>query len=445
MNETLPILKNVTAELEAKPGSSEIEAMPLQQDVSDSEAACEQSSPPKQWRSLEELAETPEFEDMLHREFPRHAAVWDSGLDRRKFLTVAGASMGLAGLTACTKQPPESIIPYVRQPEEIVPGKPLFFATTTTLLGHALGLLAESHMGRPTKVEGHPDHPASLGGSDSIAQASVLDLYDPDRSQAVLHLGRIRSWDAFVTEITAAVESFKARGGAGLRILSGTSSSPTMGALMTELLAEMPEARWHQFESAATDNARTGIRQALGADLAPCCDLERAEVVLSIDSDFLGSGVTAIRYSRDFSKRRQVRDVEKLKQDGMSRLYAVDTEPTATSAAADHRLALNPTEISHFVVALAAQLGVVEAEAHGFDSGPKAAWVEEVAADLQANAGASLVIAGEYSDPEIQTLVCAINAKLGNVGTTVTYRDSIELHPADEPLDQASSFAELLA
>ncbi len=134
------------------------------------------------WRSLEELAGTPEFEERLHREFPRHAAVWDTGLDRRAFLTAAGASLGLAGLTACSKQPGEKIIPYVRQPEEIIPGKPLFFATAATHQGFARGVLAESHMGRPTKVEGHPDHPASLGSTDLLAQASVLDLYDPDRS-----------------------------------------------------------------------------------------------------------------------------------------------------------------------------------------------------------------------------------------------------------------------
>ncbi len=353
--------------------------------------------------------------------------------------------MGLAGLTACTKQPAEKIIPYVRQPEEIVPGQPLFYATATTLLGQAIGLLAESHMGRPTKVEGHPEHPASLGGSDAMTQASVLDLYDPDRSQAVTHLGRIRGWDTFVSEFSASVAALKAVGGEGLRILTGTSTSPSLEGLLAELKSEMPQARWHQFEPAGTDNVRAGIRQALGEELAQRLDLTRADVVLAIDADFLGSGPTAVRHAKDFASRRQVRNVEALEHDGMSRLYVVDTEPTATSTAADHRLALSPTEIGHFVVALAARLGVSSAAAHGFDSGPRAAWVEEVAADLEAHAGASLVVVGDYADPEIHALACAINARLGNMGNTVTYSDPIELRPAGGTLDQAASFTELLA
>ncbi|MCP3962781.1 MAG: 4Fe-4S dicluster domain-containing protein [bacterium] len=373
---------------------------------------------------------------------PRHAAELSSSFDRRRFLTVAGASLGLAGLTACTKQPSEKIVPYVRQPEEIVPGKPLFFATATTFLGQAVGVLAESHMGRPTKVEGHPDHPASLGGTDLLAQASVLDLYDPDRSQAITYQRRIRSWDAFASEILSNAAALKAIGGNGLRILTGTVTSPTLAALLHQLLEEMPQARWHQFEPAGADNARAGIRQAYGEDLAPRLDLTRADVVVAIDSDFLTAGPAAARYAKDFASRRQVRDPQALEREGMSRLYAVDSMPTATSTVADHRLALSPTEVAHFTVALAARLGVdgVTVPAGGDEH---AAWVEEVAADLEAHAGNSLVVAGDYVDPEIHTLVCAINSHLGNVGATVTYSDPVEAWPAGAAADQASSFAEL--
>ena len=396
------------------------------------------------WRSLEELAGTPEFEERLHREFPRHAAVWDTGLDRRAFLTAAGASLGLAGLTACTKQPQEKIVPYVRQPEEIIPGKPLFFATAATHMGYATGVLAESHMGRPTKVEGHPDHPASLGSSDLLAQGSVLDLYDPDRSQAVTHLGRIRSWDAFASEMLTNAAALKAIGGQGLRILTGTVTSPTLAALLGKLLEEMPEARWHQFEPAGADNARAGIRRAFGEDLAPRLDLTQADVVVAVDSDFLTAGPAAVRYARDFASRRRVQDVQALERDGMSRLYAVDSMPTSTSTVADHRLALSPTGVAHFTAALAARLGAAGTRTPaGFESGDHAAWVEEVAADLEAHAGRSLVIAGDYVDPETHTLACAINAKLGNVGTTVTYSEPVEAWPAGAEADQASSFAEL--
>src|SRR5580704_1596287 len=151
---------------------------------------------PKYWQSLEELAETEGFQDFLFREFPRQASEWeDDEPGRRKFLKLMGASLALAGMTACTRQPTEIIMPYVRAPEEIIPGKPLFFATAMPLSGVATGLLVESHMGRPTKIEGNPSHPASLGATDVFCQASVLTLYDPDRSQTITHFGEIDSWN----------------------------------------------------------------------------------------------------------------------------------------------------------------------------------------------------------------------------------------------------------
>ncbi len=402
------------------------------------------------WRSLEELAGTPEFEERLHREFPRHAAVWDAGLDRRAFLTAAGASLSMAGLSACTKQPPEKIVPYVRQPEEVVPGRPQFYATAATHQGFAAGVLAESHMGRPTKLEGHPDHPASLGATDLLTQASILDLYDPDRSQAVTHLGRIRTWDAFASEILTNAAALKAIGGRGLRILTGTVTSPTLAALLAQLLEEMPEARWHQFEPAGLDNVRAGTRRAFGANLTPRYDLTQADVVLALDSDFLTTGPAAVRHAKDFAGRRQIHDPQALKQGGMSRLYAIDSMPTATSTVADHRLALSPAGVARFAVALAARLGVTGVLApDGSDRAGDAyaAWLEEVAADLEAHAGRGLVIAGDHADSEIHTLACALNAKLGNAGTTVTYSEPVEAWPDEDKatVDQASSFAELLA
>src|SRR5881397_1584959 len=165
---------------------------------------------PTFWRSLEELADTEAFRELLRREFPRQAAEWPEGLDRRRFLQLAGASLALAGLTACTRQPLEKIVPYVRQPEQIIPGRPLFFATAMTLGGYALGLLVESHEGRPTKVEGNPSHPASLGATDAFAQASVLGLYDPDRSQVLTHLGVIETWSAFVAMLAGRLRAQKA-------------------------------------------------------------------------------------------------------------------------------------------------------------------------------------------------------------------------------------------
>src|ERR671912_961136 len=182
------------------------------------------------WRSLDAVAETPEFKEFLHREFPQNASEWLDPVGRRGFLKLMSASLALAGVSACTRQPTEELVPYVRQPEEIVPGKPLFFATAMTMNGAGMGLLVESHEGRPTKIEGNPDHPSSRGATDIFAQAAILGLYDPDRSQTITHLGEIRPFDAFVAALRTVLTAQQATGGSGLRILSETIASPTLGA-----------------------------------------------------------------------------------------------------------------------------------------------------------------------------------------------------------------------
>src|SRR5450631_1020508 len=237
---------------------------------------------PDFWRSLEEYAGTPEFEEMLGREFPQHASEWngdDDGVSRRRFLELSGASLALAGLTACVKQPREGLVPYVKQPEELVPGRPLFFATGFTLGGYATGILVESHTGRPTKVEGNPQHPASLGATDLFAQASVLSLYDPDRSQTITKLGQIRTWPAFAEELQARVKTHRAIGGEGFRLLTPTVTSPALAAKLRELLAVLPKARWHQWEPAGRDAARAGARLAFGQPVEIRYDFSRADVV----------------------------------------------------------------------------------------------------------------------------------------------------------------------
>src|ERR1035438_2978414 len=184
------------------------------------------------WRSLDELAATPEFQDLLEREFPRQAVGWSEDENpvegRRNFLKLMGASLALAGMTACTRQPTEHIMPYVRQPEDLIPGRPLFFATAVTLNGVANGVLVESHEGRPTKIEGNPEHPATLGACDAYSQAAVLQLYDPDRSQALAYNGEIRSWGAFTGALRDALAQQKAKNGAGICILTETVTSPSM-------------------------------------------------------------------------------------------------------------------------------------------------------------------------------------------------------------------------
>ena len=254
------------------------------------------------WRSLDEVAGTPEFQDYLHREFPSNASEWLDPVGRRNFLKLMSASMALAGVTACTVQPQELIVPYVRQPEEEIPGKPLFFATAMTLGGVASGLLVESHEGRPTKIEGNPDHPASRGATDLFAQGSILTLYDPDRSKTLLQFGEVRPWSAVMAAIRGGLSSQAASKGAGLRILTETVASPTLAAQIQQVLAAQPSAKWIQWEPVNRDNARAGARTAFGQYVEPLYDLTKADVILSLDSDFLSSeGAHNLYYMRQFA------------------------------------------------------------------------------------------------------------------------------------------------
>src|SRR5437868_10582992 len=189
-------------------------------DLATARARLEQTKGPEYWRSLEELAGSAEFQEMMHREFPKGASEWLDGVSRRGFLKLMSASLALAGMTACTKQPLEPIVPYVRQPEDEIPGRPIFYATAFELSGYATPVLVESHMFRPTKIEGNPQHPVSQGGTDIYAQASILDMYDPDRSQTITYLGETRTWGAFLEAFRGPLTIQKGLGGAGIRILT---------------------------------------------------------------------------------------------------------------------------------------------------------------------------------------------------------------------------------
>jgi molybdopterin-containing oxidoreductase family iron-sulfur binding subunit len=388
------------------------------------------------WRSLEELAETPEFQNILHNEFPKQAAEFTNPVSRRNFLKLMGASLALAGVNACTRQPEEKIFPYVRAPEEIVPGKPLFFATAFLHRGFANGVWVESHDGRPTKVEGNPQHPASLGATDVFAQASVLDLYDPDRSQVVMRAGRISTWEAFLSELAPRLEALRGKQGAGLRFLTETITSPTLAAQIKAMLTAFPQAKWHQYEPTARDNVREGARLAFGADVETQYRFASADVILSLDAEFLVNMPGSLRYAREFADRRRIESGPRK----MNRLYAVESSPTLTGGMADHRLAMRASEISDFGYAIAEKLGVsVEAGARSekralrssfFASHEK--WIEALVRDLQQHRGTSLVIAGDHQPAEVHALAHAMNHALGNVGATVIYTDPVEAHPVNQ-------------
>jgi molybdopterin-containing oxidoreductase family iron-sulfur binding subunit len=396
------------------------------------------------WRSLGELAASPEFEEALAREFPEGASELADGFSRRQFLKLMGASAGLAGLAAC-RRPEEKILPYARAPEHLVPGRPQYYATAMPWMGTALGLLVESHEGRPTKVEGNPRHPESLGGSPAFAQASILDLYDPDRSSGPQQKGMARTWDEAAAFLKARGDALEPKGGAGLAILSEGHRSPTLQALLAELSRAMPAAKVYRYEPFARDAVREGARIAFGRSLEPVLEVGRAKVIVALDSDFLFTEGSPVRQARGFGDGRQLDKPS----DAMNRLYAVESAFTVTGASADHRLRIRRSEVPLYLLALAKELGAL-----GVDLTPELAaavassrserfenpknWVKAVAKDLVAHRGAGLLVAGEAQPAVVHALCALLNERLGNLGQTVRY-----VKPFDEAPEGPGSIAPL--
>ncbi|MGB6812356.1 MAG: TAT-variant-translocated molybdopterin oxidoreductase [Candidatus Sulfotelmatobacter sp.] len=388
---------------------------------------------PEYWRSLEELAGSPAFQEALHREFPKGASEWVDSVSRRGFLKVMGASMALAGMTGCVKLPSEPIVPYVRQPEDVIPGRPQFYATAMTLGGYASPLLVESHLGRPTKIEGNDKHPASLGGTDIFAQAHILGLYDPDRSQSVVSMGDQQSWQAFLNAIHGPLAAQKALQGAGIRILTPTISSPTLADQLRGFLKIYPQAKWHVYEPVNRDNVLEGAKLAFGQPVETLYDFETAEVIVSLDADFLYAGFPGnVRYIRDFAKRRN--------PDGnMNRLYVIESSPTTTGAKADHRMPLQAGMVEKFAFAIANLVGAGPTENVALAEWGR--FPDAVAEELGSHKERCLVVAGDHQTPNVHALAHRINAQLGNVGKTVFYADPVDANP----VNQTDSFKDLVA
>jgi MoCo/4Fe-4S cofactor protein with predicted Tat translocation signal len=392
------------------------------------------------WRSLEELADAPEFRELIEREYPQHAEEWNDPVERRTFLKLMGASLALAGLSGCVFQPAEKIVPNIKQPEDMVPGKALFFATASSLGGIATPLLARSNEGRPTKVEGNPDHPNSRNGdpqdrgssaTDIFSQASILTLYDPDRSQIPLYREESRTWSTFVGEIRTALDEQRPKQGVGLRFLTETVTSPTLAAQLKAILTEFPQAKWHQFEPVNNDNARAGAVMAFGQPVNTIYDFSKADRILSLDADFLSAHPGTLKYARDFAARRRIAEGKK----EMSRLYVIETTPTTTGASADHHWSVKPSELLSAARTVATGIGVKADGTSASMSG-----LDAIARDLQQHKGASIVIAGKEAPPLVHALAHAMNGALGNVGKTVFYTDPVEANS----VDQRQSLQELL-
>jgi MoCo/4Fe-4S cofactor protein with predicted Tat translocation signal len=388
------------------------------------------------WKDLDDLADTPAFHELMREEFPRQSGAneWVDSVSRRGFLKVMGASLTLAGLAGCTKQPDEAIFPYVKQPEDLVLGKAKYFATAYPFPTGAIPVLVKSDSFRPIKVDGNPEHPMSKGKSDGFTQATLLDLYDPDRSQHILHRGQPAGWGDFQQEFIAAAK--KLNGGQGLYFLSETITSPTLAAQWKQVQAVYPNAKMVQWEPVNQDSSRAASKAAFGSYTDAQYKLEDADVILSLDADFLG-GIGHpgfLPLAAGYGERRRYEEGKT-----MNRMYVVETMPTVTGFKADHRLALKPSEISAFATALAngtAPAGA-SAEAQRFFAA--------LSADLKQSGGRCVVIPGEQASPAVHAAAYALNSSLGAAGKTVIYTDTVNPMPSEQVADLKSLVADVNA
>ncbi|AUX36859.1 MULTISPECIES: TAT-variant-translocated molybdopterin oxidoreductase [Sorangium] len=396
------------------------------------------------WRSLNELAGSPDFVDALGREFPPAAFEPPEGVGRRTFLSLMGASLALGGLVGC-RRPVEQILPYSRAPEDVIPGQPLFFATALPMMGTAFGVLVESHEGRPTKIEGNPKHPESLGATTIYTQAAVLDLYDPDRSKSPREGAAEKSWDDAAAFLREQGDKLRSRGGKGLAILTEAHRSPTLAARLADLRKTLPEARVVRYEPFSRDAAREGARLAFGKPLETTLDLAKARVIVALDADLFGTDGSPVKQARGFAAGRTVDKDAK----AMNRLYAVESTFTITGASADHRLRIQSRKIPAFAFALAAELGkrgvaldaellkAIEGKAGELDA-KATRHVAAIAADLAANRGQGAVVAGRSLPKEVHALAHLINLALDNTGKAVRL-----VAPFDESREGPEALVEL--
>ncbi|MBI5869277.1 MAG: TAT-variant-translocated molybdopterin oxidoreductase [candidate division Zixibacteria bacterium] len=385
------------------------------------------------WRSLDELANTPEFQRWAQDEFPGGATEPDGGVSRRKFMQLMGASLALAWMAGC-RWPKEEILPFARNPEGFIPGKTKQFATSSELGGVGRGLLVTSFDGRPIKIEGNPLHPGSLGACDAINQASLLEMYDPDRSKILVRREHgqelTQSWDDFAGFARSHFAGLRAAGGAGLFILAEESNSPSLLDMRGRLLSAFPKAQWLAYEPISRDNERAGAHLAFGKPLRTNYAFDRAEAIVSFDSDFLLTHPESVRYARDFASGRRAEDGK------MNRLFSIESVLSLTGAAADHRVGLRASEIPAAVCRLAAELysqaggslplpgSGLEAALQQFRSSTSSSAITPfMARDLLAHRGKSIVTVGPRQPAVVHAVAHLINTILGNVGSTVTYID----------------------
>ncbi len=393
------------------------------------------------WRSLEEWADSPEFRAFAEAEFPQLAGQMAPGPTRRHFLKIMGASLALAGMTGCRRWPETKVAPYAHRPEGRVPGVPEQYATAMELGGCGVGLLVTSYDGRPIKIEGNPLHPASLGAAGSWAQASVLEMYDPDRSRFVVERaasvakGEARTWEVFERFAREHFGKLRTAEGRGLAVLSESSSSVSLAGLRQRWAEAFPQARWFEYEPISRDNERQGTIEAWGRPLRPHLHLDKADLVVSLDADFLGTHPNALRYARDWADRRSGADAG-----SMNRLYVLESGYSVTGGVADHRLAVRSGQIPWLMQEVARQLGLLHSVPLKL-SDREYGFVTRLVADLQQHPGRIAVLAGRVQSPQTHVLAHLLNDALGGVGTTITFTEEPD---ADRPT-HAVAIADLAA
>ena len=379
------------------------------------------------WRTLEELAETPEFAAIVEREVPRFRNVL-AAFDRRRFLQLMAASMALGGLSACGPEPnPRQLLPYVEQPPGIAPGRSRYYATATTFEGYATGVLVAHQMARPVKVEGNPDHPASLGAASAAMQATILGLYDPRRAQSIVGNGQIDTWESFVTALYERRDRLVADGGAGLRLLTGTVTSPSLAAQIAALQQQLPGMRWHQWEPMHRDNEFAASQQAFGRPVERVFDLGSADVIFAVESDLISALPGWLAYARQFAARHRPDETG----GEMSRVYAIESTPTLIGAKADHRLPMRPPDILYAVRYLAGAVGAGPKEWAQIEV-KEANWLNAAAQDLLQHHGRVLVHAGREQPEEIHLLADAINGALGAFGASIRLIEPVAVSRAPQ-------------
>jgi len=415
----------------------------MKQEISHPEPETGELTGPRYWRSLNEWADKPEFKEWLHREFPEGASE-SEGLDRRGFLKIMSASFALAGLGAAgCRRPEQYILPYSKQPENAIPGIPVYYSSAFPAGKEHLPVVVETHQHRPTHIEGNRAYAPYGGAINAFASASVLNLYDPDRMTSSYE-GQRRIGKDRVADLIAGVHSkFKPVEGQGLAILAEPSSSPSRERLKKEFLNKFPRAVWAEYTPVERSNPEKALKKVYGQSLRPLPQLAKAKRILALEADFLSKQSGALGLARDFAKGRKVKDKADAKK--MNRLYTVESAFTVTGAMADHRLRLPHLHQAAFtaklvsrVIELAggdADLANVLRDRAG-EVAVDAAWIDACAEDLVSHRGASVILAGEDLPVEVQALVIYANELLGAPGQTLRY---VEL--ADSESDSIDALA----